>query len=171
MFYSLQRGMGVVLFFVAMMMLLGCSGGSNPVVPATGGNNDNQAVYDGGTNLGAFTLTLDPDNLTATVVPVDREAAINVSNYVDITILGLQWDPATRVWDIDVEVENPSQYNGFGPWIVFAETGEQVILNQDGFIWIGNDPGNRISCNTFRHNRRPPRSQTLRLTRRRLNRR
>ena len=142
MFFSFQRTMGAVFFLVATMMIFGCSGGGNPVLPSTGGNNDNQAIYDGGTNLGAFTLTLDPDNLTATIEPVDREAAMNVSRYVDITILGLHWDPLARLWDIDVEVENNTQYNGFGPWIVFTETGEQVILNQDGFIWIGNDPGN-----------------------------
>lgn len=145
MFLSVQRGAGVVLFLVAMMMILGCGGGVNgvnPVVPATDGNNDNQAVYDSGSNLGAFTLTLDPDNLTATIEPVDRGAAINVTRFVDIRILGLQWDPVKRIWDIHVEVENPTQYSGFGPWIVFTETGEQKILNQDGFIWIGNNPGN-----------------------------
>jgi len=141
MFFSFQRIMGAVFFLVATMMILGCSGGGNPVVPTTGGNNDTQAIYDGGANLGAFTLALDSDNLTATIEPIDREAAMNVSQYVDITILGLQWDPLARLWDIDVEVENRTQYDGYGPWIVFTETGEQKILNQDGFIWIGNNPG------------------------------
>ncbi|MFH1513826.1 MAG: hypothetical protein ABIG42_00015 [bacterium] len=150
MFISFQRVISSIMLIGVMILMLGCSGGGNtPVVPASGdtGNDDSfkgnpETTYEGEETLGAFSLTLDSTNVTASIQPIVRKNAMNVSRYVKINILGLNWDASTRIWDIDASVENTTRYNGFGPWVVFNVLGEQRILDQDGFIWWVNEPGN-----------------------------
>jgi hypothetical protein len=144
MFKSLTRASGIMMILAAFLVIVGCSGGGgNPVVPSDQNNDKYQGkqIYESEKSLGEFSLSLDSTNMTGNIEPVNRESAINVTQYVNISILGLYWDPVARIWDIDVQITNPTPYSAFGPWIVFTETGEQKILDQDGFIWWVSEPG------------------------------
>ena len=142
MLHHTLRRIWILFLFGALISVLGCSGGSNPLTPSNGPSRDfTPQVYTGGTNLGEFTLSLDPNSLTGSIDPVSRQGELIVTPYVKIKIVGLHWDPAARIWDIDVTIENPTKYNAFGPWVVFTDTGDQRILDQDGFIWWVANPG------------------------------
>jgi hypothetical protein len=139
---SFIRTAGLALILGSFLFILGCSGGANPMTPPTGTSGSNQmAAYEGGTSLGEFALYLDSDSLDAKVEPVTRKNALDVTPWADIHIVGLQWDSVSRIWDIDVTIGNPSKYTAYGPWVVFRNTGDQKILDQDGFTWWQISPG------------------------------
>ena len=153
MFNSFIRTAGLGLILGMFLVILGCSNGTNPTTPPNGTSGSYQmAAYQGGTSLGEFALYLDNENLDAKVEPVTRKNALDVTAWADIHIVGLQWDAVTRIWDIDVTIGNPSKYTAYGPWVVFRNTGEQKILDQDGFTWwdIGPDgPTKRVPVLAF----------------------
>ena len=133
---NILRHLFAAIFIGAIMTSLGCSSGSSPLISEYSRDKE-MAVNTGGQCLGEFSLALDPDLVTAKIEPVIREGAFNVTRYVNIKIVGLKWDATTRIWDVDATVENPTKYNAYGPWVVFLDTGEQKILDQDGFLELG----------------------------------
>ena len=143
MYRSIFYSLGLLLILGISAALLSCSSSKEPTVtPALNDNYGNVVSYEGRERLGEFTLTLDLENESAEINPVNREGSRIVTGLVSISVEDVSWDPLYRIWDIDVRIDNPTYFAGFGPWIVFNKTGEQVIVNQDGFIpWI-NEPGN-----------------------------
>jgi hypothetical protein len=85
--------------FLLLLILSGCSSGGFPVVPdqnQSGSDIQSMPSNDSGHNpdgdqsigygaLGFFSLTLDPDNFTAELVPIRTEAAVDALEAVDIT--------------------------------------------------------------------------------------
>ena len=129
-----MRRMFIIIIFGAILLMFACSNGSKPV---TSENPSDNEIISGGQNLGEFSLALNSENLSATIEPLSRDGALNVTRYVKIKITGIQWDSVARIWDIDVTIENPTKYNAYGPWIIFYNTGQQKILDQDGFVRYG----------------------------------
>jgi hypothetical protein len=129
----------MILLAVSSVLLTisGCSGSSNPAVtPDYSSDQVSLTGFTRGINMGEFTLQLDSDNLTASIRNVSRNIAFDVTPYVRISITGLVYDSVNRIWDIDVNIQNPTPYSAYGPWIVFTQTGQQKILDQDGFIYL-----------------------------------
>ena len=139
MYYSFIRTASLVVVLGALFALLGCSNGSNPVTPT--GDPGTSIEYQGNTNLGEFALYLDEKNLEARIEPVTREGAFDATVWANIEVVGLHWDPLSRIWDIDVVIGNPTKHTVYGPWVVFTQTGDQRILDQDGFTYWQISPG------------------------------
>lgn len=148
---NLSRFIKLILVVTTLTMFFGCSSAErvndNPVV-SSAHPTDAEVHFHQQSSMGHFTLSLDAETVSAVIEPVDRESAIDVTNFVNINITGISWDPTRRIWDIDVEVHNPSPYTGYGPWVVLTETGQQHILDQDGFVWIPN-PTRRVPVIAF----------------------
>jgi hypothetical protein len=131
----------IISALVVFAILTGCSGKTEFTTPSS---TENIASFSNSVNMGEFALSLNPETMTAELTQSDRISAIKVTQYARITITGLVWDPITRIWDIDVNIGNPTALKAFGPWIVFSDTGDQKILDQDGFTWYQVGPSGPI---------------------------
>lgn len=128
------------LFGVIALILfaLGCSGKMNPSVPdpASDTSGENVSYLDAQNFAGEYSLKLDPDTVSAEIIPGSRNASFDVTKLVPVSVVSIDWDPVDRIWDIVLHLQNPTNYSAYRPWVVFTDLGQQVLLDQDHFVWL-----------------------------------
>lgn len=111
------------------MFALGCGNGKGtPTAP----DNESQLTPTG--NLwGTYELTLDRAGNPAVAQINEHTGQIVVDPYVQVDLLATEFDPVTRIWDIQARFTNKTRFTAFGLWVAFHNLNGNRILDQDGF--------------------------------------
>ncbi|MEO7995290.1 MAG: protease complex subunit PrcB family protein, partial [bacterium] len=117
------------------LMMIGCSGGGHSATtPEAAGN---QSAPPNGV-WGHYEVSLSPSG-DVQFLPVDeRTGARVVDPYVEVAITASNFNPETRIWDIDATFHNRTNYTAYGLWVAFYNLNGNAILDQDGFATAEN---------------------------------
>jgi len=136
--HNLKSAINFLKLIAMLVLVMGCSGKTSPV--ETGLNPDtaynDHSVYESGYMRTEYILNLDSETVSGQIIPKSRDASLDATKIVQVTIDSLEWDPYDRVWDVVFRLYNPTPYACYRPWVVFTELGQNELLNQDHFIWI-----------------------------------
>ncbi len=161
------KGMRFCLFiFLSLFsaLLIGCSGGGSPVMPATGDDggiyidDKSTASTEARTPWGMFEIGIDPATKQFDLTPSHQSSShYNTSNLVsgdilkgNITLKFAGLDAESSIIKFDLALKNPSaNICGYDVRaIIAADDEEYYLVNADGATALQDDIGN-VSLNTF----------------------
>ena len=138
------------IFIILIVLLAGCSSGTSDSLTAPDSDsNKNLPSAEAEDNssqgfLGSWTMELDPNSLTATLVE-DRTIAPHFRTFGYIPAPSLQinsFDPMTEVIDVDVTIHNTSPFSGFDlRAIIFTDSVGHKLMNADNWTGLFDIPG------------------------------
>jgi len=124
----------IALILIAGLVLCSCSGlDRTTTAPEITLIKNSENVC-----LGTFTVT-PGENLDSAVIQRVRSAQFDVTQWADINIQAVLWDPDMRTWTLTVQVSNPTHFTGYGVQAIFTELGGKELRWPDGFVWMNTD--------------------------------
>lgn len=146
----------LVLVAVLAVTILGCS--KNSINPVQSGLMQDISSFDipasefkGNRNaVGFYSMEIDPENLTASVVP-DREISghFNLTGVLPVTVIVNSYDPFSGVLDVDVTVLNSYSYDGYDLRLIIFQNSGHKLLNADNWTNLYDLPGG-LPVNPFK---------------------
>lgn len=151
-----------LLILLLMLLFVGCRQSESPAIPAPNPQdsaNEITVSSDPGsrTVLGVFNVFIDPENLEATVEPAPRDAShhwdvtgIFYPPYCDdcLQIIINGWNPESRIADVSIKIENPTQVVVFDLRTVFQDYDLKEFIDIDGYtdLWNSESERNPFYC-------------------------
>lgn len=148
--------LSLVLAVVLAVTFLGCS--KNSINPVESSSNQELnfpdipvSEFQSNRNpIGFYSMEIDPENLTATVVP-DRENSghFNLTGILPVTVSINSYDPFSGVLDADVTVLNSYNYDGYDLRLIIFQNSGHNLLNADNWTNMYDLPGG-LPLNPFK---------------------
>ena len=147
MYYSVEYPEGIMSprntvstllsLMILMLLLVSCSSGSGgstqSILPDV--SSPHAANSSPGACLGAFRIIPADDLSSAEIVPI-RSPQFDVTQWAQVEIIDMVWDPVLRNWTLTVQVSNPTKLSAWGVRAIFTDLGGKELRWPDGFTWL-----------------------------------